>query len=103
MGHSGLYASEGSIADTQKLLQLETGGKSADQLIFAEKNFKIDHMLDLTKSENLRQLGIKNNLLETEDYLYPQVIGDIAKSKGLKGIIFESVKSEGKKNIVLFN
>lgn len=103
LGQSGLYASEGSIIDTKELIRLETGNKSADQLIFAEKHFKIDQMLDLTDSKNLGQLGLVNRALKTDDYLYTQVIGDIAKNKGYKGIIFESAKAAGKKNIVIFN
>lgn len=103
LGHSGLYVSEGRIADTKELLRLETNSKNFDQLIFSEKSFKFDSMLDLTDSKNLSKLGLEKGLLETEDYLYPQIIGDIAKNKGFKGIIFESTKVPGKKNIVLFN
>lgn len=103
LGQSGLYACEGHITDTVELIQRETGYKSADQLIFAEKHFKIDQMLDLTDSKNLNQLGLEIPKLITDDYLLTQAIGDVAKSKGFKGIIFESSKIPGKKNIVIFN
>ena len=103
LGHSGLYMSEGSVADTMELLLLETEKTSVDQLIFDQKKFKFDSMLDLTNSNNLDALGIKTSEISSANYLYPQAIGDAAKANGFKGIIFESTKTTGKINIVIFN
>jgi hypothetical protein len=103
LGHSGLYMSEGSVADTMELLLLETEKTSVDQLIFDQKKFKFDSMLDLTNSNNLDALGVKTSEISSANYLYPQAIGDAAKANGFKGIIFGSTKTAGKINLVIFN
>lgn len=102
MGNSGLYMSEGSIAEASATLLRETG-KNASDLIMAEKRIKYDSLLDLTNEDTLRKLSLDRKLIESErDYSWTQMIGDAAKQKGYDGIIFKSTKGP-LDNIVIFN
>lgn len=102
LGNSGLYMTEGSIADTSATLIQETR-KAASDLIMAEKRIQYSRLLDLTDERTLRKLGLDFNKIEhIDDYSWTQMIGDAAKQKGYEGIIFRSTKGP-LDNIVIFN
>ena len=107
-GDVGLYTTIGDkIEDAGKTIMLEMGEKSLKNIQLGTAKVTSDKILDLSSSTvgraNLDKLGIQlNDLTKVENYTTTHSLGHLARKNGFDGLIFDSAKRAGSKNLVIF-
>ncbi len=97
VGRGGVYS--GTSKDAV-LGELKHHGIDPDKVAWVTKDVRVTNVLDFTNPAVRKQLGISLDDITGDDYLIPQALGDLFRSRGYNGILFPAARARGTTNFV---
>jgi hypothetical protein len=101
-GIAGIYTSDSVATATAELRN------NVADIIFAQKEYRLEKVLDLTDAATLERLGLKSDEISTKlnrtakhAYETPQILGLLAESNGFDAIKYDSAQRKAGTNWVI--